>query len=95
MKLIKEANDFDGMLIGTPFLLKYKDTGMVWVMQFKASHILNKLYIEGAQNHKLPVGSRPYLVNTNEPERTDNYWYFSIEELKVLFNKGCLSLVLL
>ena len=95
MKLIKKASDFDGMLIGTPFLLKYKDTGMVWVMQFKASHILNKVYIESTQSHKLPMGFRPYLINGNEPARTDDYWYFSVEELKVLFNKGYLSLVFL
>ena len=95
MKLIKGANDFDGIVLGTSFLFKCKDTGMVWAMKFRTSHYIGKIYIEGAQVVRLPADGRPFIVNINKPTRTDAYWYFTIQELKVLFNEGHLAVVLL
>ena len=43
MKLIREGCDFDGIGINTPFLLKHKDTGMIYTMTFKVNHHFGKV----------------------------------------------------
>ena len=93
MKLIKTADDFTGMRINVPFIMQDKNTGITYTMVLRNSCNNRKVFFDPHQRG-MRIGTRPFIGNIDEPENSDDFWYYSRYKLKQLFTAGKLQFIL-